>query len=74
MGTAERLALTSSCTGSIEELIFNRQQNKRALANIAYDANAERRLFSGVEGEGKAHEGELYGVKVSRDRQSRRSH
>lgn len=49
---------------SIEELIFNRQQAKRALANIAYDANAERRLFTGVEKE-KGFEGELYGVKVS---------
>lgn len=53
------------CTFSnrIEELIINRQQVKRALANMAYDANAERRLYTGVEGE-KEHKGELYGVKV----------
>ncbi|ORY86023.1 P-loop containing nucleoside triphosphate hydrolase protein [Leucosporidium creatinivorum] len=48
--------------GTIEELIINRQQVKRALANMAYDANAERRLYTGVEGE-KEHTGELYGVK-----------
>ncbi|KAK4048550.1 hypothetical protein OIV83_004718 [Microbotryomycetes sp. JL201] len=48
--------------GTIEELIINRQQNKRAMANIGYDANAERRLYEGVEGF-KDREGELYGVK-----------
>lgn len=30
---------------------------------MAYAANAERRLYTGVEGE-KEHTGELYGVKV----------
>ncbi|GAA5858616.1 hypothetical protein JCM8547_001393 [Rhodosporidiobolus lusitaniae] len=49
--------------GTLEELIYNRQQYKRALASTAYDANAERRLYSGVEGEGKSQQGELWGVK-----------
>ncbi|GAA5839010.1 hypothetical protein JCM11251_007852 [Rhodosporidiobolus azoricus] len=49
--------------GTLEELIYNRQQYKRALASTAYDANAERRFYSGVEGEGKDEQGELWGVK-----------
>ncbi|GAA5896419.1 hypothetical protein JCM5296_002726 [Sporobolomyces johnsonii] len=49
--------------GTLEELIYNRQQYKRAQANLAYDANAGQRLYSGVEGEGKEQAGELWGVK-----------
>ncbi|GAA5907695.1 hypothetical protein JCM6882_008950 [Rhodosporidiobolus microsporus] len=49
--------------GTLEELIYNRQQYKRALASTAYDANAERRFYSGVEGESKEEQGELWGVK-----------
>ncbi|KAK4053639.1 hypothetical protein OIO90_003878 [Microbotryomycetes sp. JL221] len=48
--------------GSIEELIINRQQYKRAMAGVGYDANAERRLYEGVEGD-TTRKGELYGVK-----------
>ncbi|KAM0786057.1 hypothetical protein ACM66B_006868 [Microbotryomycetes sp. NB124-2] len=48
--------------GTLEELIINRQQNKRAMAGIGYEANAERRLYEGVEGD-KERKGELYGVK-----------
>lgn len=56
--------LTCASSISLEELIINRQQAKRALAGVGYEANAERRLYSGVEGEGKENAGELYGVKV----------
>ncbi|GAA5964461.1 hypothetical protein JCM21900_002382 [Sporobolomyces salmonicolor] len=49
--------------GTLEELIYNRQQYKRAQANLAYDANAGQRLYSGVEGEGRDQAGELWGVK-----------
>ncbi|CDR48662.1 hypothetical protein NBRC10512_001376 [Rhodotorula toruloides] len=49
--------------GTLEELIYNRQQYKRSIANTSYDASAERRLFTGVEGEGKKQAGELWGVK-----------
>ncbi|GAA6005259.1 uncharacterized protein JCM10292_005359 [Rhodotorula paludigena] len=49
--------------GTLEELIYNRQQYKRAIANTSYDAHAERRMYTGVEGEGKAVQGELWGVK-----------
>ncbi|GEM11524.1 RAD26-like SNF2 family DNA-dependent ATPase [Rhodotorula toruloides] len=49
--------------GTLEELIYNRQQYKRSIANTSYDASAERRLFTGVEGEGKEQAGELWGVK-----------
>ncbi|GAA6062189.1 hypothetical protein JCM10212_001353 [Sporobolomyces blumeae] len=49
--------------GTLEELILNRQQYKRAQAGIGYDATAERRLYSGVQGEGKENAGELWGVK-----------
>ncbi|KAM0747985.1 hypothetical protein T439DRAFT_87826 [Meredithblackwellia eburnea MCA 4105] len=48
--------------GTLEELIYNRQQYKRQVANIGYNATAERRVFGGVEGE-KAMQGELFGVK-----------
>lgn len=50
--------------GTLEELILNRQQYKRALAGVAYDADATRRLYQGVEGD-KSQRGELYGVRVS---------
>ncbi|GAA5973582.1 hypothetical protein JCM11641_007134 [Rhodosporidiobolus odoratus] len=49
--------------GTLEELIYNRQQYKRAIASTAYDANAERRFYSGVEGEGKDEQGDLWGVR-----------
>ncbi|GAA5862724.1 hypothetical protein JCM3774_001897 [Rhodotorula dairenensis] len=49
--------------GTLEELIYNRQQYKRALASLGYDASAERRLFTGVQDEGKENAGELFGVK-----------
>ncbi|BGP19952.1 hypothetical protein JCM10213_006729 [Rhodosporidiobolus nylandii] len=49
--------------GTLEELIYNRQQYKRAIAAQAYDASAERRFYSGVEGEGKEEQGELWGVR-----------
>jgi hypothetical protein len=45
--------------GTLEELIYNRQQYKRHLAATAYDATAERRMYTGVEGEGKANQGEV---------------
>lgn len=49
--------------GTLEELIYNRQQYKRAIASLGYDASAERRLFTGVQDEGKQNAGELFGVK-----------
>ncbi|GAA6011499.1 hypothetical protein JCM10207_002640 [Rhodosporidiobolus poonsookiae] len=49
--------------GTLEELIYNRQQSKRALASTAYDATAERRLYRGVEKGGKDQAGDLWGVK-----------
>ncbi|GAA5965708.1 hypothetical protein JCM3765_003226 [Sporobolomyces pararoseus] len=49
--------------GTLEELILNRQQYKRAQAGVGYDATSERRLYSGVQGEGKDFAGELWGVK-----------
>ncbi|KAI5474684.1 RAD26-like SNF2 family DNA-dependent ATPase, partial [Pseudohyphozyma bogoriensis] len=48
--------------GTLEELIYNRQQYKRAQMGLGYEATAERRLYSGVEGE-KDETGELWGVK-----------
>ncbi|BGP43320.1 hypothetical protein JCM10450v2_007470 [Rhodotorula kratochvilovae] len=49
--------------GTLEELIYNRQQYKRAMAKTSYDATAERRLYTGVQGEGKSQHGDLWGVK-----------
>ncbi|SCV72976.1 BQ2448_6901 [Microbotryum intermedium] len=48
--------------GTIEEIMINRQQMKRGLANVAYDAAPQPRLYTGVEGS-KGHEGELFGVR-----------
>ncbi|KDE05890.1 hypothetical protein MVLG_03703 [Microbotryum lychnidis-dioicae p1A1 Lamole] len=48
--------------GTIEEIMINRQQMKRGLANVAYDAAPQPRLYTGIEGS-KAHEGELFGVR-----------
>ena len=47
--------------GSIEELIYIRQIYKQQQANVGYMATAERRFFSGVQGDANEH-GELFGV------------
>ncbi|KPV71875.1 uncharacterized protein RHOBADRAFT_56261 [Rhodotorula graminis WP1] len=49
--------------GTLEELIYNRQQYKRSMAKTSYDASSERRLYTGVQGEGKTQHGDLWGVK-----------
>lgn len=49
--------------GTLEEIIYNRQIYKSQAANIAYTASSERRFFSGVEGGGEHHEGELFGLR-----------
>jgi len=76
--------LTILFQNSLEELILNRQQYKRAQAGVACtsltvellasvreswllpaidNATAENRMYSGVQGEGKENQGELWGVK-----------
>ncbi|KAJ3109129.1 hypothetical protein HK100_003336 [Physocladia obscura] len=47
--------------GSLEEVIYGRQVYKQQQANIGYNASAERRLFSGVQGD-KKKKGELFGL------------
>ncbi|KAL8293046.1 hypothetical protein RQP46_000740 [Phenoliferia psychrophenolica] len=37
--------------GTLEELIYNRQQYKRSQMNMGYDGTAEKRIYTGVEGE-----------------------
>ncbi|KAL8291266.1 hypothetical protein RQP46_002244 [Phenoliferia psychrophenolica] len=49
--------------GTLEELIYNRQQYKRGLGGLAYEANSEQRMFTGVEGEGRDAHGILWGCK-----------
>lgn len=48
--------------GTLEELVYNRQQYKRAIAGMGYDASAEHQVYEGVQGD-KDNAGDLWGVK-----------
>jgi DNA excision repair protein ERCC-6-like 2 len=52
-------------TGSIEEIIYNRQIYKQQMANIGTQGSHERRFFKGVQGR-RGEEGELFGLGTER--------
>jgi len=49
------------CTGTIEEVIYNRQVYKQQMANVGLQGIHERRYYQGVQGV-KGEEGELFGL------------
>ena len=49
-------------SGSVEELIYNRQIYKQQMGNVATKASLERRYFEGVQGV-QGREGELFGIR-----------